>query len=58
MLFADLSTQWNMGMNGPTGLRYESIPIVLQTRKLKPWPGMFDELRTLERSALEAMNNG
>lgn len=58
MLFADLSTQWNVGMNGPIGLRYEAIPAVLHARKQRATPELFNQLRTLERGALEAMRNG
>lgn len=34
-LFQSLSTQWNVGMQGPLGLRYEAVPIVMRMRRVK-----------------------
>lgn len=60
MLFRELSTQWQVGMRGPIGLRYESILAVMQMAGTPETdrPGLFAQLRILERGALEAMSHG
>lgn len=57
MVFEALSTQWNLGMGGPIGLRYESLPTVLRAYGVSAAdrPAVFQQVRLLERSALEAM---
>jgi hypothetical protein len=54
-LFVAMSTQWNVGMNGPTGLRYESIPTVLRLRAIPraDWLLIFEQMRTMESEALK-----
>jgi hypothetical protein len=54
-LFVALSTQWNVGMGGPTGIRYESIPTVLRLRAVPrgEWSLLFEQLRTMESEALK-----
>lgn len=57
MLFCAIGTQWNIGMGGPTGLRYEAIYPLLDRRypDSEEWQQAFDDLQTMERAALEAM---
>lgn len=52
--FVRLGTQWQVGMGGPIGLRYEAIPIVLRLQGVPrgDWPHVFDCLRVLEAEAL------
>lgn len=56
-LFARLGTQWNIGMSGPTGLRYEAIYPLLD--RLLPadddWQQAFSDLQAMERAALDAL---
>jgi len=34
-IFAALSTQWNVGMNGVVGMRYESFPVIFDAFGIK-----------------------
>lgn len=54
-----MSTQWNIGMSGPTGLKYESLPFVMKTAGVaaKDRADVFDDLRIMEDVALETMRN-
>lgn len=54
-MFIVLATQWSVGMNGPTGLRYESLPMVLRMRQVPraEWSGLFDQVRVMEAEALK-----
>lgn len=54
-LFSRLGTQWNVGMGGPVGLRYEALyPLIERT-----CPDQFDEtlecIQVMEAEALEVM---
>lgn len=53
-VFAGMTTQWNVGMAGPTGLRYESIPVVLRMRGVprSEWADVFNGLQVMEAEAL------
>lgn len=53
-LFGDLMTQWNVGMNGPVGLRYEVLPTVFRLRGIpaSEREEAFDGLRVMESEAL------
>ncbi len=53
-LFSLLSTQWRVGMNGPTGLDYAALPAVLDLYgvKKKHRADAFEALRTMECEAL------
>lgn len=55
VLFSGLATQWSVGMGGPTGLRYESIPVVMRMRKIPrdDWPTLFEQVRVMESEALK-----
>ena len=52
-----LGTQWRVGMGGPTGLAYEAVYGLLDRKGLdgNDWWQMFDDIRLLEREALNAM---
>ena len=52
--FSALMTQWSMGMHGPTGLRYESVPVVLRIRGVPraEWAEVFEGIRVMEAEAL------
>lgn len=54
-LFSRMGTQWNVGMGGPIGLRYEALyPLIRRT-----CPGQFDEtldqIQVMEAEALAVM---
>lgn len=57
-IFDDLSTQWRVGMNGPTGLDYGVIPAVLRARGIprKEWNTIFDAIRVMEPVALQEIH--
>lgn len=57
-VFADLMSQWNVGMNGVIGLRYEALPLVfkLHSIKRKRQMELFDGLRVMERAAINEIN--
>lgn len=57
-VFADLMSQWNVGMNGVIGLRYEALPLVLKLHgiKRKRQRELFDGLRVMERAAINEIN--
>lgn len=49
---------WNMGPNGPTGMRYEAFREVRIARGVRAadWPALFQDLRVLEQAALEEIH--
>jgi len=53
-----MATQWRMGMNGPTGLDYSAIPMVLRMigAPRSEWQQLYSDLRVMEAAALGAMN--
>lgn len=57
MLFTSLTTQWNVGMGGRTGLRYESLYPLLDrmTKTDDEWRDLFGDVQVMERAALAAM---
>lgn len=57
MVFEALSTQWNVGMAGIVGLRYEVLPAVLRACGVaaSDRPRMFQQIRIMERAALGVM---
>lgn len=57
-VFTDLMSQWNVGMNGVIGLRYEALPLVLKMHgiKRKRQREVFDGLRVMERAAITEIN--
>jgi hypothetical protein len=56
-LFCYLGTQWNVGMAGATGLKYEVAHHKLDRAKLDPdeYESRMDDLRVMEATALEVM---
>lgn len=57
-LFCQVSTQWNMGMGGASGLRYEALYPLLDraAQSAEDWQDLFDSVREIEAGALEAIN--
>jgi len=57
-IFNALCTQWRVGMNGPTGLDYGAIPVVLQLKQIPEtdWPDLFDDICVMEQAALSTMH--
>ena len=55
--FNKVSTQWNVGMSGPTGLQYLVVFEWLDRLGYKgdDWNEAFDEIRLMESAALDAM---
>ena len=49
---------WNMGPNGPTGLRYEAFREVRLAQGItdEVWPEMFRSIRILEQAALDEIH--
>lgn len=56
-LFCRLSTQWQVGMGGAVGLRYEAVYPLLDRQFADAWQQSFDDLQVLERAALDAMRD-
>lgn len=59
MFFMRVQTQWNVGMNGATGLRYEAIYPLLdrEAKTTDEWEDLFDDLQVIERAALKQMSD-
>jgi hypothetical protein len=57
LLFTSLQTQWNVGMGGRAGLKYEALYPLLdrQTDAPEQWQQLFDDVRVMEYAALEQM---
>ena len=56
-LFSALGTQWRVGMAGATGLDYTAIMAVMDLQNTAPEDrrGLFDDVRVMERAALQMM---
>lgn len=56
--FNQLSTQWNVGVNGPAGLQYLVVFAWLDRLGLAgdDWHDAFSDIRAMERAALDAMS--
>lgn len=54
------STQWRVGINGPTGLDHTAVIADLRTLRLprKDFDELFADVRMMERLALTAMREG
>lgn len=54
-----MSTQWRVGFGGATGLDYSTLPIVLRMNAVprKDWSDIFECVRIMEETALEAMRD-
>lgn len=60
-IFNKMSTQWRVGMNGPTGMDYGLLPEILNgmgITKPKARLGIIEELGVMENSALKTMTEG
>lgn len=57
-VFSAMISQWNVGMNGVIGLRYEALPLVLELHGIEAEQRreVFDGLRVMERAAVEEIN--
>lgn len=49
-----LQTQWHVGMNGRTGLRYEALPLALRTLQVPryQWQQVIEAVQVLELELL------
>lgn len=58
-IFDALDTQWNIGMSGVVGLRYEALDVVFEEFEVKKTERaeMIGSLRTMETEALQVINN-
>lgn len=57
-VFDAMLSQWNVGMGGVVGLRYEALPLVLELHGIEGemrWE-VFDGLRAMERAGVEEIN--
>ena len=56
-LFAQCQTQWNVGMGGRCGLRYEALYPLLDRAAKSPeqWDELFSDVRVMEYAALKQM---
>ncbi len=59
LIFVSMSSQWRIGMHGPTGLDYSAMPFVFRMHGVKrqDWPEMYTSMRIMEASALEAISS-
>lgn len=59
-VFADMLTQWNVGMSGAVGLRYEALPVVLELRGIPAAERaeVVAGVRVMERAALAYFRQG
>lgn len=55
-LFLDCSTQWVVGVDGPTGLSYPGVEAVMRIEGIKSSKRrvMFSKIRVMERAMLNA----
>ena len=59
ILFSNLSTQWRIGMGGPTGLDYAAVyPLLDRAAKdSQEWDEMFSDIHVMEGAALKQMSD-
>ncbi len=57
-LFSSVSTQWRIGMGGPTGLDYNVLFHLLDRMRLTDteYDQLFDDVRIIESEALTILN--
>lgn len=57
-IFSSMSTQWNVGIKGAIGLRYESLPVLFEAFGIetKSRAEMIQSLRIMENEALHVIN--
>lgn len=53
-VFYRIKTQWNVGMNGPVGLRMEAMPLALEIEGVprERWPEVVTGLQVMEAETL------
>lgn len=53
-----MMSQWNVGVNGVIGLRYEALPLMFELHGLagEQRREVFDGLRVMERAAITEIN--
>ena len=58
-MFCRLRTQWNVDYGSAIGLKYEAAyPLIdREAEDGDDWQDLFDDLRVLERGALDALND-
>ena len=56
MMFVRLSTQWNVSMNGMTGLNYSSLQYLCKLYEVKDERVLLEGIQIMEMSALSCMN--
>ena len=58
ILFNNLSTQWRIGMGGPTGLDYAAVYPLLDRIAKDPaeWQDLFEDIQVMEGAALKQMS--
>lgn len=56
-VFFKLRTQWQIGMNGPVGLRYEALPLALELEGIPRarWPQVTEGVQVMESETLRLM---
>ena len=59
ILFNNLSTQWRVGMGGPTGLDYAAVyPLLDRAAKdQQEWDELFSDIKVMEGAALKQMSD-
>lgn len=53
VVFGALQTQWRIGMSGPTGLDYGTLPVVMDMLEIADHRQAFEGVIVMERTALE-----
>lgn len=56
MIFLKMSTQWNVGMAGPTGLRYESLQWLIKLYGVDDPVACFEGIQVMEAKALTCLS--
>lgn len=54
-IFLALQTQWRFGPIGATGLDYAGVAWALRLMRVKSTPELFDQIRLMERAALDCI---
>lgn len=56
-VFFKLRTQWQIGMNGPVGLRYEALPLALELEGIPRtrWSQVTEGVQVMESETLRLM---
>jgi hypothetical protein len=53
-----MSTQWNVGMSGVVGLRYEAVyPLLDRYFSGEEWDNAFDDIRLMESEVLSIQSD-